>query len=1064
MEKLYKSLGILTMLILFSSATVLAQRTVSGTVLDEAGLGLPGVTVLNKGTNSGTATDIDGNFSLNVLGNDNVLIFSFVGYHTKEETVGNRSIIEISLAPDFQTLTEMVVTGYAVQQKKDITGAVGVVKGDLLNEIPAANVENQLQGRLAGVSVISSGNPGAGSSVRIRGLTGFGNNNPLYVVDGVQTFDISTLSPNDIESISVLKDAGAASIYGSRASNGVVLITTKKGKSGSMKVTYHGYGGFQDPGKGFTNLLNTQEFANLQWQVLENGPLDTFNHPLYGQWTRGGAGPRIPDYILPAGAMEGDPRVNPDLYNLDLNNPANNYLIVRANKEGTDWFQEATRPALITNHDFMFSGGGDRSRYMAALNYFEQQGILIETFSKRYSMRFNSEFDVSNKVRIGENLQVSFRQNRQANNLSEGNGISSANRIQRIIPVYDIAGNFAGNRAPNTGNGTTSVAMQLRQKDNDSFDLRVLGNIYAEADITEDLVFRSTFGGSLQTGYYHFLSPQTWERSENQATSSFTEGAWYNAEWLSTNQLTYQKTFGVHAIKAVAGYEAVKAGIGRDVSGNRAGYFSLNPDFLTLGNGQNIVNATSSANTFSTLLSQFLRVDYGYADKYLLSATVRRDGSSRFRDQFGVFPSFTGAWRMSEEGFMKGSSTISELKIRAGWGVMGQQQRLDPANQFTLFGGNIGSSFYDIAGTNTGSVLGQRPVRIGNPDARWERNVTTNVGVDLSLWEDKLSLTLDLYNRISDGLLFAPPLPATAGAASGPSINLAEMVNKGIDFQATYRNIFANGLRFETDLIFTHYTNEILSIADGVNEFFAGGSRIGNLAINRVGHPLSAFFGYQVQGLFQNQEEVNNAPRQDGAAPGRFRFTNFTGVDDDGIARISANDRVVLGSPIPDFTAGMNFSLSLRNWDMSAFFFASVGNDIYNYNRWWTDFWPSFQGAKSHDALYNSWLPSRPNATTPIAENASNFSTNTQSNSYYIEDGSYLRFRNLTIGYTLPTTLVQRWRMERLRIYAQGVNLFTLTGYSGLDPELGGSDQAFGIDYGNYPIVKQFILGLNVNF
>ncbi len=1062
MEKLYKSLGVMVLLLFLGSATAMAQRTVTGTVLDEAGLGLPGVTVLIKGTSTGTATDIDGKYSINVNSNEDILVYSFVGYLTRETTVGNRSVIEMTMEPDFQTLSEMVVTGYAVQDKKDITGAVGVIKGDLLNEIPAANVESQLQGRLAGVNVTSNGNPGAGSQVRIRGLTGFGANQPLYVVDGVQTLDISTLSPNDIESMSVLKDAGAASIYGSRASNGVVLITTKKGKSGTMKVSYQSFAGVQDPGRGFTNLLNTQEFADLQWQVLENGPLDEFTHPLYGQWRRGGPGPRIPDFILPAGAMAGDPRTDPSLYNLDLNNPANNYLIVPANKEGTDWFREATRNALITNHDFMFSGGGERSRYMAALNYFEQQGIVIETFSKRYSMRFNSEFDISDRVRIGENVQLTYRQNRQIDNLSEGNAISSAYRIQRIIPVFDVAGNFAGNRAPNTGNGTSSVAMQRRQQDNDAFDIRILGNVFAEVDITDDLVFRSNFGGSLQSGYFHNLSPQTWERSENQATSSFTEGAFYNAEWLWTNTLTYQKTFGKHAVTLVGGYESVKAGLGRNVSGTRAGYFSLNPDFLTLGNGANIVNATSFANTFSTLLSQFLRVDYGYADKYLISATVRRDGSSRFADQYGVFPSFTGAWRISEEGFLKGSSAITELKIRGGWGVMGQQLRLNPANQFTLFGGGIGSSFYDIAGTNNSSVLGQRPTRIGAPDTRWERNVTTNIGVDLSLLEDRLSFTLDVYNRLSDGLLFAPELPATAGAASPPSVNLAEMVNRGVDFQATYRNIFGNGLRFETDFVFTHYTNEILSIADGVNEFFAGGSRIGSLAINRVGHPLSAFFGYQVEGIFQSQEEVNNAPSQDQAAPGRFRF-----ADTDGSGNISADDRTILGSPIPDFTAGMNFSLGYQNWDMSAFFFASVGNDIYNYTKWWTDFWPSFQGAKSQAALYDSWLPSRPNATTPIAENASNFSTNAQSNSYYIEDGSYLRLRNLTIGYTLPQVLTQRWRMERVRLYAQGVNLLTITGYSGLDPELGGpqgSDTSFGIDYGNYPVVRQYLFGLNVNF
>ncbi|WP_194777391.1 SusC/RagA family TonB-linked outer membrane protein [Pararhodonellum marinum] len=1070
MKEFYKKLSVLLVLLLFSSAMVLAQRTVTGQITDEFGEGLPGVTVLLKGTTTGTATDIEGNYSLNVPSNESILVFSFVGYLNKEEVVGNRTIVSVAMNPDVQTLSEMVVTGYAVQERKDITGAVATVKSEDLMAVPSATVENQLQGRLAGVNVVSSGQPGQGSQVRIRGFGSFSNNAPLYVVDGVQTFDISTLNPNDVENITVLKDAGAASIYGSRAANGVILVTTKKGQKGAVRIDYNGFYGVQDPGRGFTNLLDTQGMADLQWLVFANGPSDTENHAQYGTWTRGGPGPRIPDYIVPAGAMEGDPRVNPDNYFLDLNNLGATNQIVRANQVGTNWFDEVTRQAPIQNHDFTFAGGGENSRFLAGLNYFEQQGIILETFSKRYSVRLNSEFDVgkAKRVRVGENLQVSYRQNRgiTGGNQSEGNAISMVYRIQPIIPVRDIMGNYAGTRAETTGNGQNPVANQERTRDNDAFDTRILGNVYLEADLTPDLTFRTSMGGSLQNGYFYNFNYQTYERSENVATNSLNEGGFFNSDWIWTNTLTYQKQFDKHRITAVGGYESLKFDMGRNNLGIRGNYFSLDPNFWTLANGASIIQATSGANTPTTLVSQFLRADYGYDDRYFLSATVRRDGSSRFRDQFGVFPSVTAGWRLSGENFLAGSSFITDLKLRGGYGTMGNQQALSPQNQFFLFAGAQNASFYDIAGTNTSSAQGFRPTRIGNPDARWERSVNTNIGLDGAFWDGKFEFFLDWYNRENVDLLFDPPLPGTAGAAAVPFVNIARMRNTGVDAQVIYRTQFARDWRFEGNLTFTTFNNEILEIAEGQNEFFrGGGSRFGTLTINRIGESVGSFFGYQVQGLFQSQEEINGAATQEDAAPGRFRY-----VDANGDGDISPADRVILGSPIPDFTAGLNLSFGYKNWDFSTFLFASVGNDIYNYTKWWTDFWPSFQGGKSIDALNNSWLPSRPNATTPIAENVSNFSTNTQSTSYYIEDGSYLRARQMQLGYTLTPQAVEKLGLSRLRVYVQAVNLFTITGYSGLDPELQGVgdnstfDLSLGIDYGNYPPVKQFIFGVNIGF
>jgi TonB-linked SusC/RagA family outer membrane protein len=516
---------------------------------------------------------------------------------------------------------------------------------------------------------------------------------------------------------------------------------------------------------------------------------------------------------------------------------------------------------------------------------------------------------------------------------------------------------------------------------------------------------------------------------------------------------------------AVAGYEAVKYGIGRGVSGNRAGYFSDDVDFRTLNNGATIVNASSYANTPTTLVSTFLRADYGYMDKYLLSATVRRDGSSRFGadTRFGTFPSFSAGWRISDEAFLSGGTVLSELKIRGGYGIMGNQLAVSPQNQFFLFGGGAGSSNYDLTGTGSSSLQGFRPTRIGNPDAKWEQNVTTNIGFDASFFDNKFEWIFDWYSKQTEDLLFNPELPGTAGGAERPFVNIAAMSNTGLDMQFIYRNQWGD-FGFEGNLTFTTYKNEIVAIAEGVEFFDAGGSRIGSFNRNAVGESVGSFYGYTVMGLFQSSAEVSGAPTQDGAEAGFFRFD-----DADGSGDIGPDDRGFIGNPNPDFTYGLNLAFTYGNFDLTTFIYGSQGNDIFNWNTWWVDFWPSFQGQKSTQLLNESWTPSNTGAVTPKASNKSNFSTNTQSTSYYVEDGSFTRMKNLQLGYNFPQSALGNSGIRSLRIYLQGTNLFTITDYSGLDPEIGsegggGSDVAFGVDEGNYPTVKQFTVGLNLGF
>lgn len=490
-----------------------------------------------------------------------------------------------------------------------------------------------------------------------------------------------------------------------------------------------------------------------------------------------------------------------------------------------------------------------------------------------------------------------------------------------------------------------------------------------------------------------------------------------------------------------------------------AGYFSDAVSYRTLTNGANITGAYSNFYTPVTLVSMFAKADYGFKNKYLLSATIRRDGSSKFGEtnRFGIFPSFSGAWRISDEAFFSGLDWISDLKVRGSWGTMGNQLALSSRNQFYLYGGSADQTFYDLNGTGTSSLQGFRPTRIGNPDAKWETNVTSDIGFDAALLQNKITIVFDWYSKNTKDLLFPLELPGTAGGADVPYINIASMKNTGIDLELGYKNNFGD-LGFNGNLTFSAVENEITKIAENVTFFDQGGgtTRIGAAHRNMVGHPMSSFFGYQVLGLFQSDAEIDSSPTQDGAEAGFFKYQD---TDGDGV--ISPTDRVFLGDPIPTFTMGINLSLTYKNFDVTTYLYTSQGNDIFNWNRWWIDFWPSFQGQKSKALLNDSWTPDRTNATVPKASNTSNFSTNTQIVSYYMEDGSYLRMKNLQLGYTIPENVMSKINVKSLRVYVQAVNLFTLTKYSGLDPELGGDDRAFGADTGNYPNVKQLIFGLN---
>lgn len=1034
------------------SLTYAQERSVTGKVTSEEEGPLPGVNIIIQGTGQGTVSDIDGNFVITVPGPEAVLVFSSIGYTTEAVTVGNQSVIDMVLVADVTSLKEIVVTGYATQQKQDVTGAVGIVKPAELTQMPQGNVTQQLQGRVSGVTVTQDSRPGQNAKVRIRGFGSFYSNAPLYIVDGVPTGDINTLNPEDVESLTVLKDAGAASIYGSRASNGVIVVTTKQGKKG-MNVNYNMYVGNQNPGSGPDNLLNSREYMDLQWLVYDNdGTTET--HPVYG--------PSSGDPQFPSWGAD------------------------------TKWFDEVFRNALIMNHDISLSGGNDNAKFYAGVGYFQQDGTVINNWWKRVNGRFNSEFKIKNRVTIGENVTVTYRtDNGVANNGDEATAMAmGVYRSQPIIPVIWNSGTYVGPSrtwedgdwggtaiAPRLGNGTNYVADRTRDMDDRWQDLRILGNLYVDVKIIDGLHFKTLFGGSYNNNYLTNWSGATYERAENVGTSAYTEQGGWGSEWNWTNTLTYNKTFGDHNILAVAGYEAVETGIGRGLNASRAGYFSDAFAYRTVGTGATITGANSWFNTPRTLVSTFGRADYNYKSKYYASATVRRDGSSVFGSEtrYGTFPSFTAAWRLSEESFLAGGTFLTDLKIRGGYGTMGSQLGVNPANQYFLYSGSPSSSFYDLNGTTNSSLQGFRPSRIGNNTTQWETNVTTNIGLDAVLLNNKLEISVEWYNKQTQDLLFAPELPGIAGGASSPAVNIGEMKNTGIDAQIIYKQSWSD-FRFEANAQLTSFNNEIVAIAEGYDYFDAGDSRIGPFNRNQVGGSMGQFFGYNVIGLFQQSDFTTNSdgdlvlvteiPEQAGAQPGFFRYENVNteATSSTGRQIIDPDDRTFIGSPIPDFTYGLNLNFGWKNFDLTAFFYGSQGNEIFNYNKWWTDFWPSFQGQKSTDLLYNSWRPDNTNTSIPKASNDSNFSTNTQSTSYYVEDGSYLRLKNLQIGYNFPKASLGNV-FTNLRVYVQGVNLFTVTNYSGLDPELASFNDDFqGVDEGSLPAVKQFIFGLNLGF
>src|SRR6218665_2854794 len=785
------------------AASALAQeRNVSGKITDSGGTGIPGVNVIIKGTASGTATDADGNFSVSAPV-DAVLVFTGVGYKAVERAIGNESQITLSMEEDQVALEEVVVTGYTVDNRREVAGSVATVKAQDLTVAPSGNVEQQLQGRVSGVTVITNGQPGTTSQIRVRGCGSFQSNEPLYVIDGVPVNTTDFLNPDDIETVTVFKDA-AASIYGARASSGVIVYVTKQGKRKAKKlsVTYDGLWGMTAPGEGL-KMMNPADYAEWTRIGYINSGIKT-PHPQFGalnDW-------KIPDYLR-VGERTGV-RGNVDLnaerpnYNVtDFSKPI--YQVVAANKEGTDWYKEGTRNAPLSRHTIGISGGGENSRYHVGFGLQDQEGILKNNSFKRYSFRANTEFDVVKNVRMGENLQFAYRQTLGLSGTNGGKGVSAGENdflyaylSPTIIPVYDAFGGYAGNRVTGLGYAGRGnvVANRDRVADNKGFDAIGFGNVYLEAEPIKGLVFRSSLGGNYRNTTEQNYSPPNYENTPSNLNYVFTESYCYSFSWTLTNTASYKKVFGgKHSVDVLLGQEALDDGTGRNVTASGSDPFSSDPDYITINT---VGKRQTSGEQFKGVkfFSLFGQLRYVFSDKYILGAVLRRDGSSRFgaANRYGVFPAFSAAWRISGENFMKPLKWVNDLKLRAGYGTMGNSNAVDPSNQYTLYTANLKQSYYDVAGSNTTVKEGYYRSRIGNPDAKWESSTTQNAGLDATLFANKLEVIIDFWEKNTKDLLVQLPLPGTDGfQAQAPFVNTAQMLNRGLDIQLITRGTAGGG-------------------------------------------------------------------------------------------------------------------------------------------------------------------------------------------------------------------------------------------------------------------------------
>jgi len=1059
----------------------LAQdREVSGRVTNSVdGSLLGGVSVSVEGSSSATQTGADGLYTINAPAGG-TLVFSYIGFGTLREPVDNRSVINVALEPGDAAIDEVVVTGYSVQRVKDLTGAVAVVSVKELKQQPSASPIEAVQGKATGVQIINDGAPGATPQIRVRGFSTINNNDPLYVIDGIPyEGKLSWLNANDIESMQVLKDASSASIYGARANNGVVIITTRQGVPGPPRVSLDSYYGTQAPNRGrFPKFLTPMQYAEYVYARNSNAGktpgTEATTGTLYGTDPNR---PVLPEYLV-AGSATGHNVTAADAdmakYNYVMNS-TDFYQITKANQAGTNWFDVITRDAPMHSHQLSILGGGDGATYAVSGGMFKQDGTYRYTNFERYNVRSNTRFKfLDDRITIGENMLYSYTKgtgfgvntNTSGDYQGEASPIGWAYRIQTIVPVYDEAGNFGGTRGGGAqlGNADNPLSVLYRTKDNNTNSGQFFGNVFGDAKLLEGLNFRTTFGMRYENWNSRSIAYPNPERAEPAFTNTLNETQGYSSDWTWSNTLTYRQTFNKqHNLTLLVGTEAseIKAHL---LGGMGRGFFlSGDMDYYYIDVAE--TNSANSVGEESSLFSYFGRADYSFSDRYLLSATVRRDGSSNFgpENRFGTFPAGSVAWRLSEEAFAKPITWLSDAKIRVGYGVTGNQRI--PGFQYTRrYASNVNNAYYPVGGGNL-SAPGLWTSNYENRSVKWEEQKTVNLGLDFSLFNGMIEGAVDVFEKKTDGMLYPVPQPAASvGGGASPFVNSGNVNNKGLEIGLNYHFEPSAGddeaFRFDVGAFFSSYKNEIVQLAPTVSEQPYLTLRGVTTSILKAGAPLGAFYGYQVAGIYQDAADVAGSPGYTGARVGGFKFADLNG---DG--KIDAADRTIIGNPHPDFNYSLSLSASYKRFDLSMFFNGSQGNDLFDLTRQYTDLY-AFPGAVSTRVL-DAWDPvTNPNSLTPTP-NADASTMERESSSYYVQDGSFFRMRNLQLGYTLPVARLFNGKISNFRVYASATNLFTITNYTGMDPEVSQYSSTYtapGVDMGVYPVPRQYLLGLNVTF
>ncbi|WP_188558719.1 SusC/RagA family TonB-linked outer membrane protein [Hymenobacter glacieicola] len=988
-----------------------AAQTITGRVIDEKGQGMPGVTVLEKGTSNGATTDADGRYSLSVADNA-TLSFSFVGYLTQEVPVSGRTSVNISLAPDSKALNEVVVVGYLTQNRQDVTGSVASLSGREAQRAPVATISEGIQGRLPGVQVINSGVPGQAPIVNIRGLGSInGGSGPLYIIDGLWVENIRDFNPQDAESIQVLKDGASLAPYGSRGANGVIIITTKRGKSGTPAITFNTYAGVQKINKTY-DLMNAEQWAAINRQAYQNA----------------GRAPQPFAANLPG--------------------------------VDTDWQKELIRTGSVQDYNLGFSGGGPNSNFLLSGGYFNQKGTVQGPKFERYSIRLNSGFN-RGRLRVGENLQLARTNQTQLNGLP----FLDVLRMLPVIPVTDAAnpGGFGfGNNNASTF-GTNPIALQ-KLLNNTSVNNRIQGNVYGELDILSFLRYRLNLGAEY-LGYHDREKRQygQWRQNDPLNPSYYAENQGNNTFTMVENTLTFDKSFGQNNVTAVVGYTEQHQR-NEFTRGRNNGYGTGPVYYWALDAGSSSPQVQGSTAVYNKR-SWIGQVTYDYDQRYLLTGAFRRDGSSRFSpaDRYRNFYAASAGWRISQEAFMADMSTISNLKLRASYGVLGNEQLGGEYSGAYRWQGVINTNVnYPFGGDNiqNGSIQTQLP----SPNITWEERRTTNVGFDLGLLEDRITLSADYYQSETRDANVDPAQPLVLGnAGSNPYQPVGRIQNRGLELLLGY-NENRKDFKYSITGNLTTLKNKVTSLGNAATSpFFVSGP--GESTRTEVGYEIGSFYLYQFDGIFQTGDNIASSA-QPNAQPGDVRYKDVNG---DG--QISAADRAHVGRVFPKIQYGLNLTASFKGFDVAAFFQGVQGNDILNTGRYWLD---RTDDNGNYRVDFSPWTPTNPSTTTPRAiisggggqagEAAIN---NSRLNSTrWLEDGSYLRLKNLQIGYTIPKTLTDRVKgVGSLRFYVTGQNLFTITDYTGYDPEVVGMGLlSRGVDEGSYPNIRTVSIGAQLGF